>query len=321
VKICEQATTNGIDNPSPRVSVVIPLYNAEEYIGEAIEGILAQTYRDYEIVVVDDGSTDRSAAIVSSFGAAVRYVFQPNAGVSAATNRGVSLAKGQLIAFLDNDDIWLPQKLERQVAYLDTHPECGFVNCDMQYISETGKKLDRILRGYNEQEPYVRLFQKGYVIMCSAVMIRRWVCEKAGGFDEAFVAAGLQDMEWMSRVVTSTAVGYVPETLVLYRDHAPRIPRDRARRNEEIYLNKLWERYGDDPKRRRFLVGERVAFLSNLGQHEIRMGQLVAGRQHLRNALSLSMRSAFVNPKMVVRSLLRLWRSCVQRSLSHWLVF
>ena len=296
-------------HPSPRVSVVIPLYNAEDYVGEAIEGVLNQTYLDYEVIVVDDGSTDGSAAIVHSFGDAVRYVFQPNAGVSAATNLGVSLSKGEFIAFLDNDDIWLPEKLERQVAYLDTHPGCGFVNCDMQYISETGSKLDRFLRGYNTRDPYVRLFQKGYVIMCSAVVIRRWVFEKAGGFNEAFVAAGLQDMEWMSRVVDCAEVSHLSETLVLYRDHGPRIPRDRARRNEEIYLNALWERYGHDSRARRFLLGERVAFLSNLGQHEILMGRVSTGRHHLQKALSLSAGSWLVNPKMVWRSLLRLGRS------------
>lgn len=312
-----QAMTNGGSHPSPRVSVVIPLYNAEDYVAEAIESVLNQTYRAYEVIVVDDGSTDGSAAVVRRFGEAVRYVVQPNAGVSAATNRGVSLSNGEFIALLDNDDIWLPEKLERQVAYLDTHPDCGFVNCDMQYISETGHKLDRFLRGYNTRDPYVRLFQKGYVIMCSAVLVRRWVFEKAGGFNEAFVAAGLQDMEWMSRVVDCADVGYLSETLVLYRDHGPRIPRDRARRNEEIYLHTLWERYGHDPRTRRFLLGERVAFLSNLGQHEIRLGHLPTGRQHLQKALSLSVSSWFVNPKMIWRSLLRLGRSYAQGGYSH----
>src|SRR5579884_3094177 len=163
---------------SPRVSVVIPLYNCEQHSGEAIASVLRQTYRDYEIIVVDDGSTDGSAAIVQRFGPAVRYVYQTNAGVSVATNRGVALSNGELIAFLDNDDVWLPTKLERQIQYLNEHPACGFVNCDMQYVSEAGKKLDKFLRGVDTRETFVRLFQKGYVIMCSAVMIRRDVFMK-----------------------------------------------------------------------------------------------------------------------------------------------
>ena len=293
---------------SPQVSVVIPLYNCEKHIGETIDGVLAQTFGDYEIIVVDDGSTDGSAGIVRSFGSAVRYVYQSNAGVAAATNRGVLLSKGELIAFLDNDDVWLPAKLERQVAFLDQHPACGFVNCDMQYISESGVRIDRYLRGINLREAYVRLFQKGYVIMCSAVMVRRSIYDRAGGFDEAFVSAGLQEMEWMSRVVSCTEVGYVPNVLVLYRDHGPRIHRDRSRWNEDVYLQRLWERHHHDPHKRRFLAGERAAFLSNLGQSEIRTGRMADGRGHLRQALALSARYA-VNPKMVLRSLLRLGRS------------
>jgi glycosyltransferase involved in cell wall biosynthesis len=293
---------------APRVSVVVPLYNCEKHIGEAIQGVLAQTYRHYDIIVIDDGSTDGSAAIVRSFGDAVRYVYQQNSGVSAATNRGVALSKGELIAFLDNDDIWLPTKLERQVAFLDEHPAYGFVNCDMQYISESGMRLNRFLRGVNPREPYVRLFQKGYVIMCSAIMIRRWVYDRAGGFDESFVAAGLQDMEWMSRVVECAEIGYIPEPLVLYRDHGPRILRERSRWNEDLYLQRLWDRYHRDPSKRRFLAGERAAFLSNLGQYEIHKGQASEGRKHLREALRMCAWYG-VNSKMVMRSLLRLGRS------------
>lgn len=293
---------------SPRVSVVIPLYNCERHIGEALESVLQQTYRDYEIIVIDDGSTDGSARVVHEFGDRVRYVYQANAGVSAATNRGVALSTGELIAFLDNDDVWLPTKLERQVGYLDEHPTCGFVNCDLQYVSESGERLNKFLRGMNAREPFVRLFQKGYVIMCSAVMIRRAVFRRAGGFDETFVAAGLQDMEWMARVAQCTELGYMPDTLVLYREHGPRIQRDRAQRNEDVYLARLWERYGNDPKRRRFLAGERAAFLSNLGQHVIRSGDPASGRRYLREALTLHVRYA-VNSKMLVRSLFRLCRS------------
>jgi glycosyltransferase involved in cell wall biosynthesis len=220
----------------------------------------------------------------------------------------MSLSKGELIAFLDNDDVWLPWKLERQVTFLDQHPECGLVNCDLQYISESGVRLDRYLRGMNHKEKYVRLFQKGYVYMSSAILIRRAVYEKVGGFDEEFVAAGLQEVEWLARIVEYTAVGYIPEVLALYRDHGPRVPTDRGRLNQEILLRKLWDRYQGQPDKRRFLASERVAFLSNLGQSQVRAGRLSAGRQYLRQGLALSLRY-LVNPKMFFRTLLRLGRS------------
>ncbi|WP_447979717.1 glycosyltransferase family 2 protein [Candidatus Nitrospira bockiana] len=292
----------------PRVSVVIPVYNAEDHVGEAIEGVLAQTFQDLEIIVIDDGSTDGSAAVVQRYSDAVKYVYQKNAGVAIATNRGVELSRGELIAFLDNDDIWLPQKLERQIAFLDQHQECGVVNCDMQYISQTGAVMDRYVRGVNREHPYVRLFQKGFVIYCSMIVVRRTVYDRVGGFNESFVAAGLQDMEWLSRVVEHTEVGYVPETLVLYRDHGPRVHGDLHKLNEDLYWQLLSGRYREDPERRRFLVGERVGFLSNLGQHELKMGRLGDGRRHLQEAVMLGLRR-LANPKMVVRSLLRLGRS------------
>lgn len=300
----------------PRVSIVIPLYNSVQYIREAIESALAQTFRDFEVIVVDDGSTDGSAAVVCGFGDAVRYVYQPNAGVSVAMNHGMALSRGELIAFLDNDDVWLPRKLERQVAFLDRRPACALVNCDLQYISETGERLDRFLPGVNRSEPYVRLFQKGFVFMSSAVMIRRMVYEKVGGFDEEFVAAGLQEVEWLARVLDCTEMGYIPEVLALYRDHGPRIPTERGRRNQEVLLRKLWERYQGEPDKRRFLASERVAFLSNLGQYEARNGCLLAGRKHLREAVALSLRYR-VNPKMLMRSLLRLGRS-YRMALRGW---
>ena len=293
---------------APRVSVVIPLYNGEAHIAETIDGVLAQTFRDYDLIVIDDGSTDGSPAVVQRYGDRVRYARQTNAGVSAATNTALSLARGDLIAFLDHDDVWLPSKLERQVAFLDAHPECGFVNCDMQYISKSGERVDRYLRGINPADPYVRLFQKDHVIMCSTVMIRRSVYERAGGFDETFLAVGLQEMEWMSRVVECTSPGSVPETLVLYREHEPTVPGDSARCNQGLYLQRLWDRYQADPRKRRFLAGERVAFLSDLGQNEVRSGLVAEGRRHLRDALALAFRER-VNVKMVVRSLLRLGRS------------
>ena len=107
----------------PRVSVVIPTYNRREYVQEAIDSVLAQSYTDYELIVVDDGSNDSTGeALHSRYGDRLAYEWRPNAGVSAARNRGLELARGEFIAFLDSDDVWLPQKLQQQVAFLDESP-------------------------------------------------------------------------------------------------------------------------------------------------------------------------------------------------------
>jgi len=100
----------------PLISCIVPVFNGERYLAEALNSILAQTYRSLEIVVADDGSTDATAALVASYGDRVRYVWQPNAGPAAARNLGISVVQGELVAFLDQDDLWHPEKLERQTA-------------------------------------------------------------------------------------------------------------------------------------------------------------------------------------------------------------
>lgn len=113
-------------NSAPLVSAIIPVHNGERYLREAIESILAQTYRPIELVVVDDGSVDRSAAICQRF-AGIRYVYQPRAGAAAARNRGVNAATGALLSFLDADDLWVREKLVRQVAALEAAPDMDMV--------------------------------------------------------------------------------------------------------------------------------------------------------------------------------------------------
>src|SRR5436309_14667644 len=123
-----------MDHSKPLVSVVIPVYNGERYLADAIQSVLDQTYRNFEVIVVDDGSTDRSAEIAKRFGEAVRYVYRTNGGVCKARNAGIAAARGAYIAFLDQDDLWLHDKLAAQVAYLDSHPEAGAVYCQCQVM-------------------------------------------------------------------------------------------------------------------------------------------------------------------------------------------
>src|SRR5687768_9931393 len=119
-----------MSNATPKVSVVIPVYNRAKYVGETIESVLSQTYQDFELIVVDDGSTDGSRKVLESFGNRVTVLEHPNRenrGQSAAINRGLAAARGEFVGMLDSDDLWLPRKLELQVGFLDKHPEIGLV--------------------------------------------------------------------------------------------------------------------------------------------------------------------------------------------------
>ncbi len=121
----------------PLVSVIVPVYNGERYLTKTIQSVLTQDYQPIEIIVVDDGSTDRTAEIVRAQ-PNIHYIYQNNRGVSAARNTGIAAAQGEFLAFLDADDMWVPQKLSVQVSYLTQHPDVGFVYAYRRMIIEEG---------------------------------------------------------------------------------------------------------------------------------------------------------------------------------------
>jgi glycosyltransferase involved in cell wall biosynthesis len=122
------------------LSAVIPAYNAEAWLGQAIESALAQEEVALEVVVVDDGSTDGTAEVLATFGDRIRLVRQANRGLPAARNAGIAAARGDLVAFLDADDTWEPSKSRRQLAYLAAHPACGLVFCDVHRMDPQGRR-------------------------------------------------------------------------------------------------------------------------------------------------------------------------------------
>ena len=124
----------------PLVSVIIPVHNGGRYLRAALESVFAQTYRPFEVIVVDDGSTDDSGVIAQSFHD-VRYIHQANQGVAAARNNGIEAARGEFFAFLDQDDLWTPEKLKLQIAYLLSHPDLGYTLTQQQFFLEPGADL------------------------------------------------------------------------------------------------------------------------------------------------------------------------------------
>ena len=199
----------------PRVSVVIPAYNQADFVSSTIESVLAQTSSPFEIIVVDDGSTDRTADVVRSFGDAIHYTFQANAGLSSARNTGISLAKGEFVCFLDSDDLWMPAFVEHMAQRLDTNPKAGAVGCGHRMIDLQGMHLSQTGRPDDGQRYDFTAFSKGNPFPVHAMLVRRSCLEEIGGFDEDLSACEDWDM-WMrlsSRypVVTSRAL------LALYR--------------------------------------------------------------------------------------------------------
>lgn len=292
-----------------KVSVVIPLYNAREVIRETIESVLAQSWKDYDIVVVDDGSTDGSGAIVREFEGRIRYVRQENSGVARARNRGIAESTGGYIALLDHDDLWHPTKLEKQVAVLDRRPEVGMVITDVVHIDRDGKPMDVIGAGYNPSETFARLFVRGYVPTPSAAMIRRSVLQTVGGFDERFHSAGLDDHELWTRIAAQYDIANIAEPLTSHR-HREIKPAAVALAHRPLLIETLFARFGEDPVKRRYLLREQASYLADRGKQLINMGERTQGRSCLVQGLALGVMEAR-SWKTAWRCLSRLVRSYV----------
>lgn len=197
------------------VSVVIPVYNAAAHLRETLDSILAQTYKNIEIVAVDDGSSDDSVAILQSYGDRVVIVQQPNSGPAAARNRGVAEAKGEWIAFLDADDLWQPDKLEKQLLGMG---DCNWAYTDSIFMGgiNDGKRdseLSSKLSGNVLDELVCCNF-----IGTSSVMIRRDVFLNIGGFDQSL--RSIQDWDLWMRIASKHPITYINEPLVRYRVHS-----------------------------------------------------------------------------------------------------
>lgn len=290
-----------------KVSVVIPLYNAREVIRETIETVLAQSWKDYEIVVIDDGSTDGSGAIVQEFGDRIRYVRQENGGVARARNRGIAESTGHYIALLDHDDLWHPMKLEKQVALLDRRPEVGMVITDVAHLDRNGKPMGVVGAGYNPSETFARLFVRGYVPTPSAAMIRRSVLQTVGGFDERFHSAGLDDHELWTRIAARYEIANIAEPLTYHRNREIK-PADVALAHRPLLIETLLARFGEDRAKRRYLLREQASYLADRGKRLVNVGERTQGRSCLIQGLAISVKDA-QSWKAAWRCLARLVRS------------
>ncbi len=205
----------------PNVAVVIPVHERPEMVAEAIASVLAQTYRDLGIVVVDDGSTDGSAAAaeaaLSDAAIPTRVIRQPHRGVAAARNAGAAVLDARWIAFLDSDDLWLPRKLERQIGWLDARPTYRLAQAGERW-SDGGRHRNPRLHHHKEERLFLRSLER-CLVSPSAVVIAREYFVARGGFDEGFAVC--EDYELWLRITARELVGLVPEVLVVKRGGHP----------------------------------------------------------------------------------------------------
>jgi glycosyltransferase involved in cell wall biosynthesis len=209
---------------SPRLSVAITTFNQAPYIGDAIRSVLQQSYTDLEIVVVDDGSVDETPDVVAQFGHDVRYIRQSNRGVAGARNRAVEASRGELVAFLDGDDLWEPDKLARQVELYDRYPGVGLLAGDVLMFDATHTLWERSLRWtifvsddvpYVVGEFYTAFLERNLISTMSQVMVPAAVLRTIGPSREALRVAS--DYELYLRIARRYPIAFINEVLTRWR--------------------------------------------------------------------------------------------------------
>jgi glycosyltransferase involved in cell wall biosynthesis len=216
--------------PNPTCSVVIPAYNVERYVAEALESVLAQTYQDVEIVVVNDGSTDGTAGVIDRYRDRVVYVEQANRGLAGARNAGLAVASGGLIALLDADDVWLPERLERCAALFAERPEVGFLTTDAWLLDDEipTQKLfygDFLPREFPEDTLLARMIQDNVFFV--SVLARRELYDRHGSFDESLRRSEDYDM-WLRFLGGGERAACIMEPLAYYRRRSESLSADAA---------------------------------------------------------------------------------------------
>lgn len=222
------------------VSVIIPAYNQGHYLGEAIQSVLDQTYPDFELVVVDDGSTDKTAQVACSFSdPRVRYIHQENRGLSAARNTGILRSSGEYLTFLDSDDLFVADKLETLLNAMQRDPSLGFVAGQAVLIDENGLPLGKVFDTPLPENP-VHLLLWNPLHVCSVMLRRDWQ-QRVGLFDESLRAYEDWDM-WLRLARAGCRMGWVAHPVSFYRFHTRQMTRDKERMTTATFavLSKIY---------------------------------------------------------------------------------
>jgi glycosyltransferase involved in cell wall biosynthesis len=204
----------------PTVSALMPVYNAEPYLAEAVESILGQTFADFEFLIVNDGSTDRSGAILERYAARdrrIRLTSRPNTGYTVALNQLLDLASGEFVARMDADDVALPQRLERQVDYLRAHRDVVCIGSAVQFIDAAGRFLRNGHPGMDHEAIQQRALAGDCPLNHPSIMMRRAAVQAVGGYHPEFEPA--EDLDLWLRLGEVGRLTNLPEALMKYRQH------------------------------------------------------------------------------------------------------
>lgn len=224
-----------ISQASPKISVLLPVYNGAAYLSEAIKSILAQTYKNFELIIINDGSTDESETVIRQFNdTRILYYTQRNQGLAATLNRAITIANGKYLARQDQDDISLPQRFEKQIAFLEEHPDYGIVGT---WAEIRGNDQDMLRAHKHPTESLILKFELLFnnPFVHSSMMIRKSVFEKVALYSTDKSRQPPEDYELWSRVARKFEVANIPEILHIYRE----VPSSMSREGLNPFLNRV----------------------------------------------------------------------------------
>ncbi len=242
---------------APLVSAIVPVYNAERFLAEALDSALAQTLQALEIIVVDDGSTDASGAIADRYAAAhpqkIRVIHQQNGGLVAARNAAIAMAHGRYLALLDADDVWLPHHLVAAVGVLEHDDEVGLVHANVDYIDAEGCLRAEATRRFwhPDDEAFMAVLLRHKNVSCPTAVFRRALIDEVGVFDPVFNRLGCEDRDLWLRIAKVSGLHYLDSVHARYRWHGTNMSSNLDKMMRARLL--LVERHtttGDDPSLR-----------------------------------------------------------------------
>lgn len=293
----------------PLVSVVVPAYNVADTIVETIRSIQNQTFRDFELIVINDGSTDNTLEVLDTIDEPRMKVFSyENGGLPEARNRGIDRAQGELITFIDADDLWTPDKLELQVAALQNHPEAGLAYSWTSFMDSEGKNFSPDYPVEFEGEIYPQLLVGNFITSGSNVMLRKAAIESVGNFDPNLKS--IEDWEYWLRVAAKWPFALVKKYQILYRQSATSMA-SKVDVMEKFSLLVIDRAFNNAPEHLQHLKPESLAntyqYLARLCiNHTPDRDKIKLARKKLERAIRL-------NPKI-------LFQRKVQRVLSKWML-
>jgi GT2 family glycosyltransferase len=231
---------------APTLSVVMTVYNTERYVAEAVESVLAQTFRDFEFVIVDDGSTDGSTTILNDYAkrdARIRLTSRPNTGIVAAANEGIGVARGKYLARMDSDDVCVPHRFETQVRYLDEHPECVLVGSRVTVVDPYGSPVFDSGQKLTHEEIDAELLTSGggWAVVQPSAMMRTDAVRKVGGYRGRHNVS--EDQDLFLRLAEVGRVANLPERLLRYRRHYKSVMHTQWRQRQEVKERIVREAY------------------------------------------------------------------------------